>query len=76
MQINRKKFLSMFFLAAYLPVVFVSVNAPKNRSKNNKSECRQKKTIHTYPTIKANKKSQENNKYLKGPKKRNFSFPV
>ena len=76
MQINRIKFLSLFFLAVYLQVIFVPVDAPKARKKSNKSECRQKKTIHTYPTIKANKKSQGNNKYLKGPKKRNYSFPV
>lgn len=63
-------------LAAYLPVVFVPVKASKSRKKNNKDECKHKVVVRSYPTIRTNKKNQGSNKYLKGFKKRNYSFPV
>jgi hypothetical protein len=76
MRMTRAKFISLVFLAAYIPAIFVPVNPAKNRKKNNKSECRRKIVVRSYPTIKANKKSQGYKKYLKGSKKRNYSFPV
>jgi hypothetical protein len=76
MAMTRAKFLGLIFFAAYIPAIFVPVNAAKNRNKNNKSECRHKVVVRSYPTIKANKKSRGNNKYLKGSKRRNYSFPT
>jgi hypothetical protein len=76
MQINRAKFISLIFLAPLcLPGISISENAPKTRKKNNRSGCRKKKIIRTFPTIKANKNSP-GNKYLKGLKRKNYSFPV
>jgi hypothetical protein len=73
---NRSKIISLIFLAVYLPLIFAPFIAPKARNKNIRSECRHKTTVHTYPTININKKSSGDNKHLKGPKKRNYSFPV
>jgi hypothetical protein len=76
MRMTRAKFIGLIFLAAFIPGIFVPVNAAKSRKKSNKSECRHKVDVLSYPTIKADKKSQGHNKYLKGSKKRNYSFPV
>jgi hypothetical protein len=73
---NRSKLISLIFLAVYLPLIFAPFIAPKDRNKNIRSECRHKTTVRTYPTINVNKKNSGDNKYFKGSKKRNYSFPV
>jgi hypothetical protein len=77
MQITRAKFISLIFLAPMcLSGIIISANAPKTREKNIRRGCRQKKISRTYPIIKTNKNRPGNSKYLKGPKKRNYSFTI
>jgi hypothetical protein len=64
------------FLMAVLPSLSASEKPAKAVKKSSRTECKAKKVVYFYPTIKAKKQDSTNNKKNKKGRNRGHAFPI